>query len=106
MKLNRAEAKAAIESFLENYKAAKAEIEKLQDLLNCVDAPIFEAMYKSMIGHIALIDSLTDDCETLHWFVFDGKGGSEWLTCRMPNGEGRDIKTVDDLLWMMGYGDE
>lgn len=76
MRFNRAEAKAAIESFLANYEDVKVEIDKL-----------------------------TDNQGSLIWFVFDNDCGIKGFTYIHSCG-GRKIKTVDDLLWAMGYGDE
>lgn len=110
MRLERNEAKKLISEFLEKYEELTKQTKRVNDILNCEGCELFEAIFDIANHEIEVIDRLTNNDEWLDWFVTEIECGSGNMdvktTDKAGNEETRTIKTVDDLLWAMGYDDE
>lgn len=110
MRLERNEAKKLISEFVGRYKALLVEAERAYAVFNCADCDLFDAIWSVVYHEVGLIDRLTNDGEWLYWFVGETRCSKFSAAVTRPGRDGkleaRTIKTVDDILWVMGYDDE
>lgn len=67
------------------------------------DSPLGLAVWRPMELLIDCVAKLLgDDAGTIDWFFWDNDGGEKGLEHSLPCGEMRAVKTVDDLLDVLG----
>jgi hypothetical protein len=102
----------AAKRLLMSIGKSKAELElqweKLCEVLRCEpESPLHNAIWSQFA---LLLDAasllLGDPLVTLEWFYWDNDCGECELEHSLPNGEMRAVKTIDDLLDVLGIGED
>lgn len=73
---------------------------------NVVDSPIMDAMW-GCFGDLTDIvaEKIGDRHKWLEWFIWENDWGKKEYEARFE-GQERPIKTFEDLLWVIGQGEE
>lgn len=68
------------------------------------ESPFGEAAWRPLSLLVDCVaDLLGDDIGTVSWFVWDNEVGKKGLKHSLPCGTMRPVKTIDDLLDVLGY---
>lgn len=71
------------------------------------DSPLGLAVWQPMQLLIDCVaDLLGDDVAAISWFFWDNDGGEKGLEHSLPDGTMRAVKTIDDLLDVLGFRSE
>ena len=87
---------------------AKARVDQqwhqLDRLLGCdTESPFGQAMWKPIEVLIDAVAELIGAGDSLSWFIWDNESGDRSLQHSLPNGEMRNVGSVDNLLDVLGY---
>lgn len=103
--LSREDASRLVNKVLEH----SAEIDKQWDALAGTvgaswDSPMADAIYSTLQSLFEYTEMLLeDDLETLSWFIWENASGNSSRMHEMPDGTMREVKSVEDLLDVMGF---
>ena len=86
-------------------EAADAKISPVMEVLKLPpESPVFEAVSELQDALTAVVSAIFDDADgSIAWYWLENDMGRKGLEAH-PAGEAfRPIRTLDDLLWLMGY---
>ena len=86
-------------------EAADAKISPVMEVLKLPpESPVFEAVSGLQDALTAVVAAIFDDADgSIAWYWLENGMGRKGLDAH-PAGEAfRPIRTLDDLLWLMGY---
>lgn len=97
------EQKTAIKRLIEDYTALSESFEAMKQHAGAdIESPLWQRVfgmfdrYKDQVG-----ESVNGDAsDWLSWFIFDNECGANGLKV-VINGVSREIKTMDDLYWVL-----
>jgi hypothetical protein len=100
-----AEKLETLERFLDDYRAVDAAYKAARDAMGVeVDGPLFNPVFRALESYLQMTAAaIGDECGSLEWFVHDNDMGRGVLTAGAAD-DMREIKTADDLLWLIGLG--
>ena len=105
MQINHEEKIKILEDWKISHDKIECELNKIGECFDSVTGPLFNAVWESFNTHTKLISKLLDDdFDTLLWYQFDCLMGLTPMT-GIVDGERREVKTFDDLLWLIGDKD-
>lgn len=68
------------------------------------ESPFGVASWKPIAMLIECVETIVgDELGAVSWFVWDNEYGSKGLEHSMPDGSMRKVKTIDDLLDVLGF---
>jgi len=68
------------------------------------ESPFGVASWKPITMLIECVEMIVgDDIGAVSWFVWDNEYGQKGLAHSLPNGAMRTVRTIDDLLDVLGY---
>jgi len=104
MSVVREDARFWIDKVLYANAILNVEWGKLSKLTGCtIDSPLGTAAHRPIEALIECASELIGDGSSLlSWFIFDNDCGKKGLKHSLPDGKLRSVKTVDDVLDVLG----
>jgi hypothetical protein len=98
---------SALESWREAIQSADAKIRPVVDALKLPpESPVIEAVSNLQYALTFVVSAvLEDEKNWLIWYWRDNRMGAGGAVACPPGQDLRPIKTLDDLLWLLGYGE-
>lgn len=67
----------------------------------CVESPLWAPVFRLWEAYTAEVSRrIGDQCEWLSWFELENEMGAKGHEVTV-NGKGRNVRTLDDLLWVI-----
>ena len=71
------------------------------------DTCLYRFVNDLLNGHVKIVAALIGDSkEGLEWFLYENKCGDKGYEAGIDEGETRQIKTIEDYLWLVDIGKE
>jgi hypothetical protein len=97
------------EKMLRKMVEVKKELDEQWALLHKsvgleTESPFGVAAWKPITLLIECVEKIVgDETEAVNWFVWDNEYGRKGLEHSLPNGSMRKVRTIDDLLDVLGF---
>jgi hypothetical protein len=86
-------------NIIDLYKEISNTFDKLDDIFDNTDGPLFECAYKALDGYIEYASKhMGIDPDDLYWFVYDNDCGEKGLRIIDTDGKPYEISGVDCFI--------
>lgn len=103
--ITRKDAANLLEETIKLKKELDEQWDALSNVIGCaIESPLGKAVWRPIEHILELLSELLDDeIGSIGWFFWDNQCGEEGFEHSLPNGEMLEVRTVSDLLDVLGF---
>lgn len=103
--MSRDEARRWLERLLESKAEFESQWNRVEEVTRwSCDSPFGESAWKMFALLVESVSELIgDDVSAVSWFIWENDCGKKSLKHSRPDGTMSEVKTIDDLLDLVGY---